>query len=186
MCRELFRNFISFVCIFLTTDNCVLGKTINKTGSFVRLVSLSAICRFCSTICGNLASQTKNSQIVKLSHVTLSALPHQLFIKPLYLLNSLNKSHKFWKSFFAHWQTWTSLRVTFKQWQLTPNLGDSQITRANLARGVTFFSKMDCDECQQVLRVLAKRLGVCRGVWRVLPKVDIFGRVLALAKFARE
>ena len=82
-----------------------------------------------------------------------------------------------------------SLTVTFKQWLLAPtsrDSRDSQITCANLARPVTFFSKMACDECQRVWPVLAKRLGVCRGVWRVLPKVDIFGRVLALTKFARE
>ncbi len=87
-----------------------------------------------------------------------------------------------------------------KQWLLVPNLRDSLITCANLARKVTFFQKLAFGECRQVWRVLAKRLGECRVVWGVshisekhhfckcvyLPKVQKFWRVVALAKFALE
>jgi len=144
-----------------------------------------------------------------LSNFTLSALPQQLFIEPLYLLNSLNicqgvtkhskhfknaQNHTSFGNIFLHIGKLEqvlrlSLMVTLKQWLLAPtsrDSRDSQITCANLARPVTFFSKMACDECQRVWRVLAKRLGVCRGVWWVLPKVDMFGRVLALTKYAQE
>jgi hypothetical protein len=58
-----------------------------------------------------------------------------------------------------------------KQWPLAPNSQDSLITRANLARRVTFFSKMAFGECWRVWRVLATRLGKCWRVWRVLAKV---------------
>jgi hypothetical protein len=47
-----------------------------------------------------------------------------------------------------------------KQWPLAPNLWDLLITHANLARRVTFFSKM--------------AFGKCRRVWRVW-KMTIFG-----------
>ena len=43
-----------------------------------------------------------------------------------------------------------------KQWLLAPNLRDSRVTRANLARRVTFFSKMAFGECRRVWRVRAK------------------------------
>ncbi len=54
-----------------------------------------------------------------------------------------------------------------QQWPLAPNLPKWQITRANVSRRVTFFSKMVFGECRRVWRVLATRLGECRRVWRV-------------------
>ncbi len=54
-----------------------------------------------------------------------------------------------------------------KQWPLAPNLREWQITRANVARRVTFFSKMVFGECRQVWRVLGKWFGECWRVWRV-------------------
>ncbi len=54
-----------------------------------------------------------------------------------------------------------------KQWPLAPNSRDSHVTRANLSRGVTFFSKTAFGECCRVWRVRATRLGKCRQVWRV-------------------
>ncbi len=101
-----------------------------------------------------------------------------------------------------------------KQWPLTPNSRDSLNTRANLARRVTFFSKMAFGECWRVWRVRAKQVGECRQVWQVranqvgecrrvwrvrhisekghfgeysnLPKMANFWRVLKFAKFAGE
>jgi hypothetical protein len=58
-----------------------------------------------------------------------------------------------------------------KQWPLAPNLQKWQITRANVSRRVTFFSKMAFGECRRVWRVLATWLGKCRRVWRVLAKL---------------
>jgi hypothetical protein len=43
--------------------------------------------------------------------------------------------------------------VQIKQWPLAPNSRDSLNTRANLARRVTFFSKMAFGECRRVCRV---------------------------------
>ncbi len=57
--------------------------------------------------------------------------------------------------------------VLSKQWPLAPNSRDSLITRANVSRRVTFFSKMAFGKCQQVWRVPAKQVGKCRRVWRV-------------------
>jgi hypothetical protein len=54
--------------------------------------------------------------------------------------------------------------ILFKQWLLATNLRDSQITRANLARQVTFFSKLAFGKCR---RVQAKVLGKCQRVWQV-------------------
>ncbi len=54
-----------------------------------------------------------------------------------------------------------------KQWPLAPNSREWQITRANVSRRVTFFSKMAFGECRRVWRVRATRLGKCRLVWRV-------------------
>ena len=54
-----------------------------------------------------------------------------------------------------------------KQWPLAPNLRDSLITRANVSRRVTFFSKMAFGECRRVWRVRAKQVGECRQVWLV-------------------
>ena len=51
--------------------------------------------------------------------------------------------------------------INHKQWPLAPNLREWQITRANVARRVTFFSKTAVGECWRVWRVLAKRLGEC-------------------------
>ena len=45
--------------------------------------------------------------------------------------------------------------------------GDSRVTRANLLRRVTFFSKMAFGECLGVWRVRATQLGECRRVWLV-------------------
>jgi hypothetical protein len=56
-----------------------------------------------------------------------------------------------------------------KQWPLAPNSRDSRVTRANLSRRVTFFSKMAFGECRRVWRVRATRLGECWRVWRVRP-----------------
>jgi len=58
--------------------------------------------------------------------------------------------------------------IFFKQWPLVQNSQDSLITRANLARRVTFFSKMAFGKCRRVWRVLATRLGECQRVWQVL------------------
>ncbi len=49
-----------------------------------------------------------------------------------------------------------------KQWPLAPNSREWRITRANVARRVTFFSKTAVGECWRVWRVIAKRLGECR------------------------
>jgi hypothetical protein len=54
--------------------------------------------------------------------------------------------------------------VLIKQWPLAPNSRDSLITRANVSRRVTFFSKMAFGECQRVWRVRAKQVGECRQV----------------------
>ena len=43
---------------------------------------------------------------------------------------------------------------------------------ANLARRVTFFSKIAFGKCRRVWRVLAKQVGEYWGVWRVLSKHD--------------
>ncbi len=51
--------------------------------------------------------------------------------------------------------------VLIKQWPLAPNSREWRITRANVARRVTFFSKTAVGECWRVWRVLAKRLGEC-------------------------
>jgi hypothetical protein len=56
------------------------------------------------------------------------------------------------------------------QWPLAPNSRDSLITRANVSRRVTFFSKMAFGECRRVWRVRAKQVGKCWRVWRVLAK----------------
>ncbi len=57
-----------------------------------------------------------------------------------------------------------------KQWPLAPNSRDSLITRANLARWVTFALKMAFGKCRRVWRVLAKQISKCRRVWQVLAK----------------
>jgi hypothetical protein len=57
--------------------------------------------------------------------------------------------------------------IKIKQWPLAPNSRDLLITCANVARRVTFFSKMAFGECRQVWRVRAKQVGKCRQVWRV-------------------
>ena len=54
-----------------------------------------------------------------------------------------------------------------KQWPLAPNSQEWRITRANVARRVTFFSKMAFGECLRVWRVLGKWFGKCWRVWRV-------------------
>ncbi len=51
-----------------------------------------------------------------------------------------------------------NLLLQIKQWLLAPNLRDSQITRANLARRVTFFSKIAFGECWRVWQVLQNSL----------------------------
>ncbi len=70
--------------------------------------------------------------------------------------------------------------IYIKQWLLAPNSRDSQITRANLARRVTFLSKMALGECWRVRPVLTTRLGECRWVWRVLA-TRIFLKTAVLA-----
>ncbi len=60
-----------------------------------------------------------------------------------------------------------SILCQTKQWPLAPNLRDSLNTRANLARRVTFFSKMAFGECRRVWRVRSKQVGECQGVWWV-------------------
>jgi hypothetical protein len=60
--------------------------------------------------------------------------------------------------------------VFTEQWPLAPNSRDSLITRANVSRRVTFFSKMAFGECRLVWRVRAKQVGECRQVWRVRAK----------------
>ncbi len=57
--------------------------------------------------------------------------------------------------------------VKTKQWPLAPNSQDSLITRANVSRRVTFFSKMAFGECRRVWRVRANQFGESRRVWRV-------------------
>jgi hypothetical protein len=52
----------------------------------------------------------------------------------------------------------TKYGLTFKISKQWPNLRDSLITHTNLARRVTFFSKMAFCECRRVWRVLAKLL----------------------------
>jgi hypothetical protein len=72
-----------------------------------------------------------------------------------------------------HFISWKFLRKNWyfpKQWPLAPNLRDSLITRANVSRRVTFFSKMAFGECRRVWRVRAKQVGECRRVWRVRAK----------------
>ncbi len=64
----------------------------------------------------------------------------------------------------------SQISINVKQQLLVPNWRKSQITRANLARRVTFFSKMAFGDCRQVRRVLAKQFGECWRVWRVLAK----------------
>jgi hypothetical protein len=54
-----------------------------------------------------------------------------------------------------------------KQWPLAPDSREWRITRANVSRRVTFFSKMAFGECPRVWRVRATRLGECWRVWRV-------------------
>jgi hypothetical protein len=54
-----------------------------------------------------------------------------------------------------------------KQWPLAPNLQEWRITRANVARQVTFFSKMAFGKCRRVWQVLGKWFGECWRVWRV-------------------
>jgi hypothetical protein len=58
------------------------------------------------------------------------------------------------------------LKVKTKQWPLAPNSRDSLITRVNVSRRVTFFSKMAFGEYRRVWRVRAKQVGECRQVWR--------------------
>ncbi len=69
---------------------------------------------------------------------------------------------------YANWDVIACLET--KQWPLAPNSRDSLITRANVSRRVTFFSKMAFGECWQVWRVRATRLGECWLVWGVLSK----------------
>jgi hypothetical protein len=57
-----------------------------------------------------------------------------------------------------------------KQWPLAPNLPEWRITRANVLRRVTFFSKKPFGECGRVWRVQAKKVGECRRMYRVRPK----------------
>jgi hypothetical protein len=54
-----------------------------------------------------------------------------------------------------------------KQWPLAPNSREWRITRVNVARRVTFFSKMAFGECRRVWRVLSKWFDECWRVWRV-------------------
>jgi hypothetical protein len=61
----------------------------------------------------------------------------------------------------------TNVWRKIKQWPLAPNLREWQITRANVTRRVTFFSKMAFGEYRRVWRVLGKWFGECWRVWRV-------------------
>ena len=61
----------------------------------------------------------------------------------------------------AHANFASNFGVICKQWPLAPNSQDSLITRANVSRRVTFFSKMAFGECRQVWRVLAKQVSKC-------------------------
>ena len=69
---------------------------------------------------------------------------------------------------------------------LAQYLRDSLITHMNLARRVTFFSKMAFGECWLVWQVpkISGKGHFDKGEYS--PKIDIFCQVLALAKFARE
>ncbi len=66
---------------------------------------------------------------------------------------------------------WNLKSILNKQWLLAPNLPDSLITRANLARRVTFFQKWHLANVGEFGGVLAKCLGNCRRVWQVSQKV---------------
>jgi hypothetical protein len=57
--------------------------------------------------------------------------------------------------------------VEIKQWPLAPNSREWRITRANVARRVTFFSKMAFGKCRRVWQVLSKWFGECWRVWQV-------------------
>jgi hypothetical protein len=77
---------------------------------------------------------------------------------------------------------WASL----KQWPLAPNSREWQITRANVARQVTFFSKMAFGECRRVWRVSHISENSHFGEYLHSPKTASFARVLKFAKFAGE
>jgi hypothetical protein len=80
----------------------------------------------------------------------------------------LLKMYYLLKHYLQIWQhLLIKLWIFFKQWPLAPNSQEWQITRANVSRRVTFFSKMAFGECPRVWRVRATRLGECRRVWRV-------------------
>ncbi len=65
-----------------------------------------------------------------------------------------------------------SSECTFlKQWPLAPNLRDLRITRTNLARWVTFFSKMAFGKCWRVWQIRANQVGESRRIWRVRAKL---------------
>ncbi len=49
-------------------------------------------------------------------------------------------------------------RILSKQWPLAPNSPKWRITRANVSRRVTFFSKMAFGECERMYRVRGKWL----------------------------
>jgi hypothetical protein len=51
-----------------------------------------------------------------------------------------------------------------------PNSRDPQITRANIARRGTFFSRMAFGKCWRVWRVRANQVGESRRIWRVQAK----------------
>jgi hypothetical protein len=95
------------------------------------------------------------------------------------------------------WAILTDMGIGIKQWPLAPNSQEWQITRANVARQVTFFSKMAFGKSQGVWRVRATWLGECRRVSHISengrfgeyshsPKMVNFRGVLKFAKFAGE
>jgi hypothetical protein len=49
-------------------------------------------------------------------------------------------------------------------------LPEWRITRANVSRRVTFFSKKPFGECRQMYRVRPKQVGECWRMYRVRPK----------------
>jgi hypothetical protein len=65
-----------------------------------------------------------------------------------------------------------------KQWPLAPNLQDSLITRANVSRRVTFFSKMAFGKCRQVQHGLANVGESGKSVQHGLANVDKSGEYL--------
>jgi hypothetical protein len=110
---------------------------------------------------------------LSLSHSPLSSLSHCL--SPLLTLLALLSFPKcFYRSIFTEVFSQSSLYSSFsrnvtspkqshrnqitKQWPLAPNLRDSHITRANVSRRVTFFSKTCQSACRRVWRVRATRL----------------------------